>query len=178
MPIAARCPCGKRFVLAGSVFPRSVACHACGARTVVSSPTEFVSADGWRMERETSVPLDAAADPRAGVSETLGGVRCFVCRAPSFASCARCGRFYCARHGRERFGANSMCVVCYDRRRAGHLLAGIAAGLFALFCLYVALFVPGPKDPKEPYLFTFLPMAAGGSIASVVSIWFSARAYP
>ncbi|HZZ82753.1 MAG TPA: hypothetical protein VFE62_29915, partial [Gemmataceae bacterium] len=105
-------------------------------------------------------------------------VRCFICRVPAFTACARCGKFYCSRHGRPQFNSLSTCLDCYDRRRPAFFISGCIFAAAAVAIGWIALMAPGPNDSKLPYYAIFLPMAATSLLGAVGFFWYSWRSYP
>ncbi len=169
--MVATCPCGAKFVIGGTNFPRPVACHNCGARTVLQSPTELCADSKWSIAEESPPGADeAGARP--------GAVKCFLCKANAFAACARCGRFYCSRHGRARFRSVSTCTECYDGQRPGFLFAAAILVVGGICFLLMPLFILGPQDPKAPYYGISIPVALAFLAAGAANLWFALRAYP
>jgi hypothetical protein len=170
MPIVATCPCGEKFAIAAS-FPRKVACHRCGARTIVYNATE-TEATGWQLGESEALP-----QPRDDQGKS-GGLKCWLCPSPCSAACARCGRFYCSRHGRARLNGVSTCVDCYDRMRPAFFIVGVLIILAGIAVGLIALLAPEPNEPKFPYYGIFLPMAGGILAAAAGQLWYACRSYP
>src|SRR4051794_5170699 len=102
MPKTVTCPCGKDFVIVGNVYPRTVSCHECGARTVLTAPS-FSTCKDWQIGEKQMQQTEETSYLQPG------GVRCSVCGGYALAACARCGRFYCVAHGRARLNGPSTC---------------------------------------------------------------------
>jgi hypothetical protein len=70
MALVAICPCGTGFRLGGAVYPRTVACHNCGARAVLNGPTELGAGVGWRVGdfEEGGEPIDTSRDQAPATS--------------------------------------------------------------------------------------------------------------
>ncbi len=172
MPTAVICPCGERFHIGGRAFPCSIACHMCGARTVLASPMEFAQDDGWALDSDTRPGSTSVSDSRYGaMAASLGS------HAAS-AACAKCGRFYCSHHGRARLNGNSTCVDCYNRLRPVSVLIAILFAPLGVACLLLPHFVVGPQEPAYPYYATFIPLAVGSLLTAALNLWFAFRAYP
>ena len=156
----ATCPCGEKFLVMGT-FPRKLACHRCGARTIVYNATEIDVGQGWRL----------------GEEEIIQQGRCFDCDSPCSTACARCGWFFCRHHGRVQWFGGSTCVDCYVRLRPGFLIAGAMFILCGMICVLGAVVAPEPNEPKLPYYLSFLPIAAGCVVAGIVQLWYGWRTY-
>jgi hypothetical protein len=176
MATVATCPCGTKFVVRSATFPRPVACHACGARAVLGSPTEIAAGEGWRVGEE-----EAPETPKGPVVPP-GMVRCHVCGIASSAACARCGRFYCMQHGRARaLGRVSTCIACYDAARLGMLLMAGTLAALGLYFLLLPQFTALPEAIASrvgsPY-WVMLPLAGFLYCASALHVWLALRPYP
>jgi hypothetical protein len=69
MPLEFTCPCGQRFLVPETGFPRTVSCHACGLKTILEDPM------GLPLAAERGATLPAAG---RGVGENSGFAAFFL----------------------------------------------------------------------------------------------------
>ena len=128
MAIEVTCCCGQGFAVPDAGFPRTVSCHACGRKIVLTAPGQStVIAEGQNPE----------AAPGQSVIPATAAPPCYSCQAPANRAC-RCGKFYCPMHGGQWFFGQS-CVECYDSLRLKHMICALfSVGIAIFFVVFLA----------------------------------------
>jgi hypothetical protein len=163
MAIEVTCSCGQDFAVPDAGFPRTLSCHACGRKVVLTAPGQIT------VIAEAHNPEIAAGE--SDISATAAPP-CYSCRAPANRAC-RCGKCYCPMHGGQLFFGQS-CVECYDSRRAKMrfgALFGVAIG-----SIFVPFLATAPKA-GEHVGWTVLSALVFSAVAGFL-FWSSVRRFP